>query len=206
MTAHLPESKRKYDLTFARWVFRNVHGGDKLNLCMQCGACSGSCPLGNQMDYGPRRLFMMIRAGMKDEVLKSDTIWNCVSCYRSEVRCPRGVPVTHILDALAIVAVREGYAEAKNAETTRFAKAFWWNARTLGLTDERLVTALYYFSGGLVEGIRKGMANLKIALRMVCKKRMHVGMPRKIKRRGQLKSILAKACEIEARKRAAAGE
>ncbi|MBC8158584.1 MAG: heterodisulfide reductase subunit C, partial [Alphaproteobacteria bacterium] len=56
MTAHLPESKRKYDLTFARWVARNVHGGDKLNMCMQCGVCSGSCPLGEQMDYGPRRL------------------------------------------------------------------------------------------------------------------------------------------------------
>ncbi|MBT3358369.1 MAG: heterodisulfide reductase [Rhodospirillales bacterium] len=199
MTAHLPESKRKYDLTFARWVSRNVHGGDKLNMCMQCGVCSGSCPLGEQMDYGPRRLFMMVRAGMKDEVLKSDTIWNCVSCYRSEVRCPRGVPVTHILDALSVVAVRAGYAEAKTAETTRFAKAFWWSAKKFGLTDERLVTAIYYFSGGLVDGIRKGWANQKIALRMIGKKRMHVGMPKKIKRRAELQKILAKAVEIEAR-------
>ena len=60
-----PEPTRKYDLGFARWVYANVDGGGKLSLCMQCGVCSGSCPLGaTEMDHGPRKLFMMVRAGM----------------------------------------------------------------------------------------------------------------------------------------------
>ncbi len=51
MSVALPaEAERTYDLNFARWVYRNVNGGDKLSLCMQCGVCSGSCPIGMHMD------------------------------------------------------------------------------------------------------------------------------------------------------------
>jgi heterodisulfide reductase subunit C len=42
MTTPAPAAARAYDLSFARWVYENVNGGDKLGLCMQCGACSGS--------------------------------------------------------------------------------------------------------------------------------------------------------------------
>jgi quinone-modifying oxidoreductase subunit QmoC len=74
-----------------------------------------------------------------------------------------------------------------------------WSAEKFGLTDERLVTALFYWSYGLGEFIKKGQANQKIALGMVKTKRMHLGMPHKIKGIGDLKKILAKAKEIEAR-------
>lgn len=195
MTAVPQEANRKYDLNFARWVYDNVDGGDKVAMCMQCGVCSGSCPIGTSMDNGPRKLFMMIRAGMKEAVLTSDTIWNCVSCYNCVVRCPRSIPVTHILHDLATVAVKEGYA--KEEDGRRFSKAFWWSLSKYGRTDERLVTAKYYFSGGIGEGIKKGKANAPIALGMVKTKRMHLGMPHKIKDRKGLQAILAKAKEIE---------
>jgi len=189
---------RKYDLTFARWVYQNVDGGERLAKCMQCGVCSGSCPIGEQMDHGPRKLFMMIRAGMKEAVLTSNTIWNCVSCYNCMVRCPRQVPVTTILHDLANLAVAEGYVDPRTIDNARFAKAFWWSARKWGRTDERLVTMRYYFSTGLGDGVRKGLANQKIALGMIKARRMHLGMPHRIKRTGQLQAILAKAAEIEA--------
>ncbi len=198
MTAPAPAtSERKYDLGFARWVYENVEGGDKLSLCMQCGVCSGSCPIGTQMDHGPRKLFMMIRAGMKEEVLSSNTMWNCTSCYRCVVRCPRGIPVTYILQDLGAKAAEMGYAD--KVDNTRFSRSFWWSAKTFGRTDERLVTARYYFSFGLVAGIRKGLENLKIAFGMVRTGRMHIGVPHKIKDRKGLQAILAKAAEIEAR-------
>ena len=199
MTAISPDSTRRYDLNFARWVMRNVAGGERLNMCMQCGMCSGSCPLGKKMDYGPRKIIMMVRAGMKEEVLTSNTIWNCVACYNAEVRCPREVPVTHILASLATLAVKEGYSGAVNSPTARFAKAFFWSAQAFGRTDERIVTARYYLSGGLGDFFKKGMENQKIALNMVKKGRMHLGMPHRIKQRGELKQILAKAREIDAR-------
>jgi len=199
MTTPAPAAARTYDLSFARWVRDNVNGGDKLNLCMQCGVCSGSCPIGVQMDYGPRKLFMMIRAGMKDEVMTSNTQWNCTSCYRCVVRCPRGVPVTYILQDLAAKAVELGYVKGPN-ENKAFAKSFWWSTKVFGRTDERLVTAIYYFSLGLGEGFRRAMANLRIALGMVKTGRMHVGLPHRIKDRKGLKAIIAKAAEIENRR------
>lgn len=197
MTVAAPDATKTYDLSFANWVYDNIEGGDKLSLCMQCGVCSGSCPIGVEMDHGPRKLFMMIRAGMKEDVLTSNTMWNCTSCYRCVVRCPRGVPVTYILHDLGTKSVEMGYAEPN--DNTRFSKSFWWSARTFGRTDERLVTAKYYFSFGLVEGIKRGLGNLKIALGMVKAGRMHLGAPHGIKDKKGLRAILAKAAEIEER-------
>jgi quinone-modifying oxidoreductase subunit QmoC len=193
-----PAAAQRYDLGFARWVYENIDGGDKLALCMQCGVCSGSCPIGVQMDYGPRKLFMMIRAGMKEEVMTSNTQWNCTSCYRCVVRCPRGIPVTYILQDLATKSAELGYAPKTN-ENVNFSKSFWWSAKTFGRTDERLVTTLYYLSFGFKEGYKRGMDNLKIALNFIRKGRMHIGLPHRIKRKKQLQDILAKAAEIEKR-------
>jgi quinone-modifying oxidoreductase, subunit QmoC len=199
MKATIPAPARKYDLGFARWVYQNVEGADRLPLCMQCGMCSGSCPIGSEMDQGPRKLFMMIRAGMKEEVLSSSTLWGCTQCYNCVVRCPRQVPVTYILQGLASVAVREGYAPKK--PTARFSRAFWWSVRWFGRTDERLVTAFYYFSYGLKEGMRRALENLPIARRMVKAKRMHLGLPHRAKGAGSLRAIVAKAKAIEIRER-----
>jgi quinone-modifying oxidoreductase subunit QmoC len=186
-----------YDLGFAKWVAGNISGADKLSMCMQCGMCSGSCPIGTQMDHGPRKLIMMIRAGMRDAVLSANTLWNCTQCYNCTVRCPRGIPVTEILQGLATVAVAEGHAGGE--PTARFSEAFWWSLAKFGRTDERLVTSRFYFSAGLAEGVRKSRENLAIALRMIKARRMHLGAPHKIKRRKNLQAILAKAREIEAR-------
>ena len=198
MTTPAPAAARTYDLSFARWVRDNVNGGDKLNLCMQCGTCSGSCPIGVQMDYGPRKLFMMIRAGMKDEVLSANTMWNCTSCYRCVVRCPRGVPVTYILQDLAAKSAAMGYAKGKN-DNKYFANAFWKSAKWFGRTDERLVPALYFLSFGFSEGYKRALANMKTAIGLIKAGRLHIGLPHRIKAGKELKAILAKAAEIEAR-------
>ncbi|MGO9004898.1 MAG: 4Fe-4S dicluster domain-containing protein [Beijerinckiaceae bacterium] len=198
MTTAAPNATKTYDLSFAKWVYGNINGGDKLSLCMQCGACSGSCPIGVQMDYGPRKLFMMIRAGMKEDVLSANTQWNCTSCYRCVVRCPRGVPVTYILQDLAAKSAEFGYAKGPH-ENRNFAQTFWWSAKTFGRTDERLLAVGYYFSLGLREGYKRTMANLKTALGMVKTGRLHIGAPHMVKDRKGLKAILAKAHEIEER-------
>ena len=205
MTETAAAAEGTYDLGFARWVYDNVDGGDKLSICMQCGVCSGSCPIGTQMDHGPRKLFMMIRAGMKEAVMTSNTMHNCVLCYRCVVRCPRGIPVANILQDLMTKAVEQGYAKAAASENARFAKSFWWSTLNYGRTDERLVTAAYYFSGGLREGVGKGLRNMKIALNMLRTGRMHFGRPKKIKDTKGLKAIMRKAKEIEARESGDAG-
>ncbi len=76
----------KYRNNFLKEVEANVEEGDWVKMCMQCGVCSGSCPLGPYWDHPPQELFMMIRAGKRDEVLESTSMWMCTSCYNCTVK------------------------------------------------------------------------------------------------------------------------
>ena len=198
----IPETTRKYDLAFARWVRDNVDGGERMNMCMQCGVCSGSCPLGDHMEDGPRKIFMMVRAGMKEAVLSSNSWRSCVSCYNCVVRCPRKVPVKYILQGLGGLAVREGYAEGAKSDNGAFGRAFWKTIVATGRIDERTFTIRYFYNvGGMTGLIKKGMANMHAAMGLVKTKRMPVfAMPDKIRKRSELKAILDKAVEIQARR------
>jgi heterodisulfide reductase subunit C len=84
----------------------SMPGGEKINLCIQCGTCSASCPNANKMDFTPRAIIAMARAGMREEVLSSNSMWLCLSCYMCTVRCPRGIVPTYIMHALEHLAMR----------------------------------------------------------------------------------------------------
>jgi heterodisulfide reductase subunit C len=99
---------QKYQNDFLKEVEANVEEGNWVKMCMQCGVCSGSCPLGAAWEHPPQEIFMMIRAGKRDEVLKSESMWMCTSCYNCIVRCPRELPITHIMHGLASYAHRLG--------------------------------------------------------------------------------------------------
>jgi Fe-S oxidoreductase len=57
--------------------------------CIQCGACSGSCPMGDTMDFSPRKAAKMISDGRYEEVVASNTPWLCIACHTCQARCPR---------------------------------------------------------------------------------------------------------------------
>ena len=85
-----------------------IPGGEKVCLCMQCGACTGSCPNADKMDYSPAELIAMIRAGLRKEVLSSNSMWYCLSCYLCTVRCPKGIMPTNLMHILEYLAERDG--------------------------------------------------------------------------------------------------
>ena len=95
------------DLAFAGWVSQTV-GGERIRHCLQCGLCSGKCPLSLYMDYTPRRLMHLSREGFKEEVLGSTSIWLCTACYACMVECPKKINITHLLYALKRRAIEEG--------------------------------------------------------------------------------------------------
>jgi len=86
----------------------SIPGGDKLYSCIQCGTCSGMCPMSPYMDYTPRQIIAMIRAGFKGEVLASYTTWLCASCYSCTVECPMDIKLTDIMYAAKRLGIREG--------------------------------------------------------------------------------------------------
>lgn len=77
--------------------------------CMQCGLCAASCPLGEAMEFPPRKLILQAGSGNLDRILKSPTMWMCVGCYTCSYRCPRDIELTDGLwPALRDRAMQEG--------------------------------------------------------------------------------------------------
>ncbi len=79
---------------------RLVPGGDRIARCLQCGTCTGSCPVSYAMDISPRTVIALFRAGHIEEILRSRTIWICASCYMCTTRCPQAIKITDLLYAL----------------------------------------------------------------------------------------------------------
>jgi len=95
------------DQGFGAEIARLAHG-EKLFTCIQCGTCSATCPVSAFMDFTPRRIIAMVRAGFKEEVLRSFTIWLCASCYSCTADCPRQIKITDVMYALKQLAIKEG--------------------------------------------------------------------------------------------------
>ena len=93
----------------------NIYGGEKIKNCIQCGTCSGSCPVSWAMEETPRQIFAMIRAGMRDRILDSLTIWTCASCYQCAHRCPQEIKITDIMYMLKRMAIRENRQRSRQA-------------------------------------------------------------------------------------------
>ena len=101
----------KYDADRVRGFGKeitDVPGCEQLANCIQCGTCSGVCPLSIYMDYTPRQVMALTRGDFKNEVLRSHTIWLCASCYACTVECPREIRVTDIIYELKQRAIQEG--------------------------------------------------------------------------------------------------
>jgi Fe-S oxidoreductase len=71
--------------------------GRRVLTCIQCGACAGTCPYGDVMDYPPRRIIALLRAGMLEKVYQSESLLACVACYACMAKCPRGIRLTEVL-------------------------------------------------------------------------------------------------------------
>ncbi len=96
------DSKFKYEIS-------KMHGGEKLMRCFQCGTCTSDCPIAEFSDtYRPRQIIRMAQMGLKDRVLKSDTLWLCAACFACTDRCPQGVEVASVIRVLRNMAAEQG--------------------------------------------------------------------------------------------------
>jgi heterodisulfide reductase subunit C len=84
--------------------------GQDLLACNQCGKCSAGCPVVAVMDLLPSQVIRMAQLGMED-VLESNTIWICASCLTCVTRCPKGVDLPRLMEALRQIALRQGVAK-----------------------------------------------------------------------------------------------
>lgn len=179
------------DRAFSDEINAATVGDSRLDACIQCGTCGGSCPSASDMEHTPRALFAMARAGMRDEVLRSSTSWMCVSCYFCAVRCPQEIHIPDVMYAIKSIATREGIVPERTARD--FSRTFVDNIHRYGRSFEVGLVARHYLRHYPFR--LPGMAPMGLSL--VTKGRMGF-VPHRIRGLAGLRSILARASQLEA--------
>ncbi|TES85529.1 MAG: disulfide reductase [Candidatus Aminicenantes bacterium] len=98
-------SKRKIKDPFVGKV--EELSGQNLLACYQCGKCSAGCPAVSEMDILPNQIIRYAQLGFKDELMRSKSIWICASCFTCNARCPKGINIAEVIEAIRQILLRK---------------------------------------------------------------------------------------------------
>ena len=84
-----------------------IISGQNLLACNQCGKCGAGCPVAYALDVLPNAILRLAQLGLED-VLETQTIWVCAACQTCLSRCPKGVDVPRVMEALRTLALQRG--------------------------------------------------------------------------------------------------
>lgn len=164
-----------------------IPNSEKIKSCIQCGTCTGSCPVSYAMDISPRELIALFRAGDLETLLNSKAIWVCASCYSCQARCPSLIKVTDIIYALKRLAMEKGIYPPKFPAYS-LQQSFVNVMNSYGRLHESKLL-IYYF---LKTNPMKLFGFIPLGLRMAKRKRIAY-IPSKIKDLEGFKKIIKKA-------------
>jgi len=170
-----------------------IPGGRRISRCLQCGTCTGSCPVSYAMDLSPRELIARFRAGDVRSILASRTIWLCASCYACTTRCPAGIKVTDIIYALKRLALGRGIRPSRYP-TFAVAESFVDMVEKYGRNNEPRFMLAFYRRAGFHRAFRA----IPMALRLFLKGRIGIAASR-VRGLDGLRKILSRAEQIEIR-------
>jgi heterodisulfide reductase subunit C2 len=141
--------------------------GVDLSVCYQCKKCSSGCPVARLAKIRPSEIMRQLHLGAGDELLASDLVWMCVACETCSARCPMGIDVASVMDALRRLACERG-APKPEGNVPLFNRAFLKTVETFGRSYEiGMITAYKLGTGKLMNDTEKFPAMLrkgKIAL------------------------------------------
>jgi heterodisulfide reductase subunit C len=95
----------------------------------------------------PSELIRRLHLGAGEELLNSDIVWMCVSCETCSTRCPMGIDVAQVLDALRTLAVQRG-AAGPEGNVPLFNRAFLKTVQVFGRTYDIAMIAGYKLGSG----------------------------------------------------------
>lgn len=84
--------------------------------CMRCGKCSATCPAYDEMEYHPHQFVYMVESGDLEPLLKSESLYKCLSCFACIDRCPRGVEPAKLVEAVRLAVIRKQGANHLTAD------------------------------------------------------------------------------------------
>ena len=91
-------TRQKVHNEFAKKV--ELISGQNLFACYQCGNCTAGCPVAFAMEMGPHEVIRYTLLGLEEEALGVNTFWLCASCLQCTSRCPKGIDIARVMDAL----------------------------------------------------------------------------------------------------------
>jgi len=134
-----------------------LRSGQNLVECLQCGKCSGGCPIASDTVGGPRQLIAQILSGMKQEALTNPTWWYCVSCGTCMTRCPVEINMYKVATALCELAEENGVAPSE-PDIHLFEELFLKSVERYGRVNElRTVTAYNLKTKNPMKDMDKGI-------------------------------------------------
>ncbi|MFC1926504.1 4Fe-4S dicluster domain-containing protein [Chloroflexota bacterium] len=158
--------------------------GEKVSACFQCEKCTSGCPVTFAMDIVPHKLIRSVHLGLKDEVLRSDTIWVCASCQTCNTRCPNGIDIAGIMDTLRQISQREGI-KASQPSVPVFHSAFLSSVKKHGRMHEAEMALTYSLSGKSLREILK-LAGMGFSMLLKGKIKLR---PNRVRDIGQVRRI-----------------
>jgi len=84
----------------------NISGAD-IKRCMKCGRCSASCPSYEDMDILPHQFVSYAENGRAEDLMASESLWKCLSCFACIERCPRDVKPARLIEAARLMIIRK---------------------------------------------------------------------------------------------------
>ena len=81
--------------------------GVNVRKCMKCGKCSATCPSYDEMEYHPHQFVYMVEKGDIETLMKSKSLYKCLSCFACVERCPRGVEPANVIEAVRLMQIRQ---------------------------------------------------------------------------------------------------
>jgi heterodisulfide reductase subunit C len=97
--------------------------GQNLLACYQCGKCSAGCPAVSEMDILPNQVIRFAQLGLEKELLTCKSIWVCASCLTCNTRCPRGVNIAEVMEAIRLILLRKNIDNIKISELSEKRRA-----------------------------------------------------------------------------------
>ena len=92
--------------------------GEDLSRCYQCGNCSGSCPVSDEMEIPVSQVIRFVTLGQEKTVLESNSMWVCVSCFQCQYNCPKCLDPSKLMESLRRLSLRKGHAPVELSQVS----------------------------------------------------------------------------------------
>ncbi len=151
--------------------------------------------MAERMDLLPNQLVRLVQLGKVEKAMRSESIWQCVSCMTCSTRCPKSLDCAAVMDALRQLSVEHGAVAPAFRRTVIFQRAFLANVRRNGRLTELSMIRDFKTKAFLNDGsIPMLLKDAGLAPKLMGRGKLHF-RGEKVKDRGVVKRIFERCGE-----------